>query len=89
MPAELVISLARQSLLTVLYVAGPMLLAGLLTGILVSVVQATTQVNEQTMAFVPKIVAIFLAALIFGPWMINVMTGFGAELLGNLSNYIR
>ncbi len=89
MPAELVISLARQSLLTVLYVAGPMLLAGLGTGILVSLVQATTQVNEQTMAFVPKIVVIFLAALLFGPWMINVMTGFAAELLGNLPHYIR
>ncbi len=89
MPAELVISLARQSLLTVLYVAGPMLLAGLVTGVLVSLIQATTQVNEQTMAFVPKIVVIFLAALFFGPWMINVMTGFAAELLGNLPNYVR
>ena len=89
MPAELVVSLARQALLTALMVAGPMLAAGLVTGLLVSVIQATTQISEQTMSFVPKIIAICAAIMIFGPWMMNVMTGFAAEMLGNLSEFIR
>ncbi len=89
MPAELVVSLARQALLTALLVAGPMLAAGLVTGLLVSVFQATTQISEQTLSFVPKIIAIFAAVMIFGPWMMNVMTGFAAEMLGSLSEFIR
>lgn len=89
MPAELVVSLARKALSTVLLVAGPMLLAGLVTGLLISVFQATTQINEQTMSFVPKIVAIFMAAMIFGPWMINIVVEFGQEMFGNLSTFIR
>ncbi len=89
MPQELIISLARRSLITVLMVAGPMLGVGLLTGLLVSVFQATTQINEQTMSFVPKIVAIFMAAMLFGPWMINMMSGFATEMLGGMSDFIR
>lgn len=89
MPQELIISLARRSLLTVLMVAGPMLGVGLLTGLVVSVFQATTQINEQTMSFVPKIVAIFMAAMLFGPWMINIMSGFATEMLGGMSDFIR
>ncbi|MFO8059628.1 MAG: flagellar biosynthesis protein FliQ [Bacillota bacterium] len=89
MPQELIVSLARRSLVTVLMVAGPMLGIGLITGLAVSVLQATTQINEQTMSFVPKIVAIFVAAMLFGPWMINVMSGFASEMLGGLAGFIR
>ncbi len=89
MPAELVVALGRQALTTVLLVAGPMLLAGLLTGLIIAVFQATTQINEQTMSFVPKIIAIFVAAMVFGPWMINVAVEFGREMFGNLSTFIR
>ncbi len=89
MPTELVVSLARNALFTVILVAGPMLAAGLITGLAVSVLQATTQVNEQTMSFVPKIVAIFLSAMVFGPWMIGVMTQFASEMLGSLTMFIR
>ena len=89
MPAELVVSLARQALLTVLWVCAPMLIAGMLTGLAVSVFQATTQINEQTMSFIPKIVVIFLMAMLFGPWMINLVTDFASELFGNLAGFIR
>jgi len=84
-----VVSLARNALMTVLLVAGPMLAAGLITGLLVSLLQATTQVNEQTMSFVPKIVAIFIAAMAFGPWMIGVLTEFASQMFGNLTMFIR
>ncbi|WP_373229579.1 flagellar biosynthesis protein FliQ [Cohnella sp.] len=88
MSSEFVIGLAGQALYTVLKVSAPMLGIGLIVGLLVSVFQATTQIQEQTLAFVPKIIAVFLAILIFGPWILNIMVDFTSKLLGNLANYI-
>ena len=56
--------------------AAPMLIIGLLVGLLISIFQAATQINEQTLTFVPKIVAVFITMLIFGPWLIKVLTEF-------------
>lgn len=88
MSSEFVIGLAGQALFTVLKVSAPMLGIGLIVGLLVSIFQATTQIQEQTLAFVPKIIAVFLAILVFGPWILNVMLDFTSQLLGNLANYI-
>jgi flagellar biosynthesis protein FliQ len=88
MNSEFVIGLAGQALYTVLKVSAPMLGVGLIVGLLVSIFQATTQIQEQTLAFVPKIIAVFLAILIFGPWILNVMVDFTSQLLGNLASYI-
>lgn len=65
-----------------------MLVIGLVVGLLVSIFQATTQIQEQTLAFIPKIVAVFVAILVFGPWMLNTMVDFTTHLLGNLASYI-
>lgn len=83
------VHLAREALITVIKVGGPPLGLGLLTGLLVSLFQATTQINEQTLSFVPKIVAVLGAIVIFGPWMLSVMVSFASELLGNLHLFIR
>jgi flagellar biosynthetic protein FliQ len=88
MNSEFVIGLAGQALFTVLKVSAPMLGMGLIVGLLVSIFQATTQIQEQTLAFVPKIIAVFVAVLVFGPWILNVMVDFTSRLLGNLANYI-
>jgi flagellar biosynthetic protein FliQ len=88
MSSEFVIGLAGQALFTVLKVSAPMLGIGLIVGLLVSIFQATTQIQEQTLAFIPKIIAVFLAILIFGPWIMNTMIDFTSQLLGNLANYI-
>jgi len=88
MSSEFVIGLAGQALFTVLKVSAPMLGLGLIVGLLVSIFQATTQINEQTLAFIPKIIAVFISILIFGPWMLNVMVDFTSRLLGNLASYI-
>jgi flagellar biosynthetic protein FliQ len=88
MNSEFVIGLAGQALFTVLKVSAPMLGIGLIVGLLVSIFQATTQIQEQTLAFVPKIIAVFLAILIFGPWILNIMVDFTSQLLGNLASYI-
>ncbi len=88
MSSEFVIGLAGQALYTVLKVSAPMLGIGLIVGLLVSIFQATTQIQEQTLAFVPKIIAVFIAILLFGPWILNIMVDFTSQLLGNLANYI-
>ena len=69
MSGDLVIQLGQQALMIVLLVSAPMLGLGLLVGLAVSVFQATTSIQEQTLAFIPKIIAVFVAILIFGPWI--------------------
>jgi flagellar biosynthetic protein FliQ len=88
MTSEFIIGLAGQALFTVLKVSAPMLIIARVVGLSVSIFQATTQIQEQTLAFVPKIIAVFLALLIFGPWILNIMVDFTARLLGNLEKYI-
>lgn len=80
MTEDLVLSIGRQALMTVLLVSGPILLFGLVTGVIVSVFQATTQINEQTLSFIPKIVVVLAAIVIFGPWMGRTMLDFAASI---------
>jgi len=72
----------------VLLVAAPMLGLGMLVGIVISIFQATTQIQEQTLTFVPKIVTVMLALLIFAPWMLNVLIQFTQNLFSELPNFI-
>ena len=84
MSADLVIQLAQEALMVVLLVSAPMLGLGLTVGLMVSVFQATTSIQEQTLAFIPKIIAVFVAILIFGPWMLSLMVEFFASIFVNL-----
>ena len=88
MSGDLVIQLGQQALWIVMLVSAPMLGLGLLVGLLVSVFQATTSIQEQTLAFIPKIIAVFVAILIFGPWMLRIMVEYLTNILVNLPSYI-
>ncbi len=88
MSGDLVIQLGQEALMHVLLVATPMLGLGLIVGLMVSVFQATTSIQEQTLAFIPKIVAVFVAILIFGPWMLRIMVEYVTNMLVNLPQYI-
>ncbi|SMG16369.1 flagellar biosynthesis protein FliQ [Paenibacillus aquistagni] len=88
MSAEFIIGLAGQAVYTVLKVSAPMLIAALVIGLLISIFQAATQIQEQTLAFVPKIIAVFIVILIFGPWMLTTMIDFTYNILNNLHQYI-
>lgn len=88
MSADFVIGLAGEAVYTVLKASAPMLVLALVVGLLISVFQATTQIQEQTLAFVPKIVAVFIAIIIFGPWILNTVVDFTYRLLNNLHHYI-
>lgn len=85
MSPEFVTGLGRQAIETILLVAAPMLLSGLAVGLLVSIFQAATQINEQTMTFIPKIVAVFVTLLIFAPWMIKVLLSFTTSVLTRIA----
>ena len=74
MTPEMVIAIAEEGIWTVLIISGPLLIIALVVGLLVSIFQATTQIQEQTLAFVPKIVAVLLGIVFFGPWMLSHMT---------------
>ena len=76
MTPEFIIDIGRRAVETALMVAAPMLLAALLVGLLISVFQAATQINEQTMTFIPKIVAVFVTMLLFAPWMLQKLMFF-------------
>ena len=76
--------MAREAITTILIVSAPVLGIGLAVGLLVSIFQATTQIQEPTQAFVPKIAAVFLALLIFGGWIMRLITTFTLDLWENL-----
>jgi len=84
-----VLDLARTSLQTMLLVAGPMLLVALVVGLLVSIFQALTQINEATLSFIPKIFAIGGTLLIVGPWMIRVLVSYTQELYQQIAMNLR
>jgi len=81
MTPEAAVQFGKDALYTVLLVAGPMLGAGLAVGLVVSILQAVTQVHEMTLIFIPKIIAVGLALALFMPWMMRIMVGFTSRLI--------
>ena len=88
MSGDVGLQMAQEALRMVLLISAPMLGLGLLVGLAVSVFQATTSIQEQTLAFIPKIVAVFVAILIVGPWMLRLMVEYVTNVLVNLPYYI-
>ncbi|SHE94276.1 flagellar biosynthetic protein FliQ [Caldanaerobius fijiensis DSM 17918] len=84
-----VIDLARKALYTALLIGGPIMLLSMLVGLIISIFQATTQIQEQSLTFIPKIAIVAIVLLIFGPWMMTVMKNFTEDLLLNIQRYIR
>ncbi|TVQ26710.1 MAG: flagellar biosynthetic protein FliQ [Spirochaetaceae bacterium] len=84
-----VVQLLRSSVLQILILAAPVLLIGMLVGLIVSILQATTSIQEQTLTFVPKIVAIMLALLFFGPWMFGVLVVFTENIFAQIPGLVR
>jgi flagellar biosynthetic protein FliQ len=89
MSEQLILRLAKQTLETVLLVSAPMLGAGLIVGIIISVVQIITSIHDQALAFVPRIVVTFVVFLIVFPWMMGTMVSYTHTLLANFEMYVR
>ncbi|MCB1932367.1 MAG: flagellar biosynthesis protein FliQ [Candidatus Accumulibacter sp.] len=84
MTPELVMDIGRQAVEVTLLLAAPLLLAALLIGLVVSVFQAATQINEQTLSFIPKLVGVFLTLLLAGPWMLQMMVDYVRRLFESI-----
>ena len=87
MTPEMVTEIGRQAIETTLIVATPILGLSLVVGLAVSVLQAMTQLNEATLTFVPKVLAVFVAIVVFLPWMLGVLTSFMTQLFLTIPNY--
>lgn len=83
------LTVIQQGLYTILMVSAPVLAVGLVVGVIVSIFQAATQINEQSLGFIPKIIAIFVSIIIFGPWMLNKLVDFTKTLYDYLGTVIR
>ncbi|WP_223700222.1 flagellar biosynthesis protein FliQ [Sutcliffiella deserti] len=88
MSPEFVISMAERGVFTILLISAPLLILALVVGLLVSIFQATTQIQEQTLAFIPKIVAVLVGIVVFGPWMLSNMLSYAMEIFNNMHQYV-
>ncbi|MBD5106490.1 MAG: flagellar biosynthesis protein FliQ [Lachnospiraceae bacterium] len=83
-----VVEIANRALWIIIKVSAPVLLVSLIVGLTISIFQTATSIQEQTLTFVPKILAVFLALMLLGHWMLNEMAGFMTELWSDFSRYI-
>ncbi len=89
MGSEQVLDITREGLKVALLLSGPMLLFGLVTGVVISIFQAVTQISESTLAIVPKMLAILIAFVIFAPWMLDTITHFTTQVFESIPSVIR
>lgn len=88
MSPEVVITLIQQSLEVLVLVSAPLLLTALLVGLIISVFQAATQINEMTLSFIPKLLAMFAVTVLAGPWMLSTIVDFTKRLLSAIPQMI-
>lgn len=84
-----IMTIVKKALVTGLLVAGPILIISLVVGLIISIFQATTQIQEQTLTFVPKLVAIILVLVFGGPWMLNKLVMLTSELFQSISTIVQ
>ena len=89
MPEALVVGIVRQAIETAVWVSLPMLVAGLVAGIAVSIFQTVTSIQDNVLAFIPRAAAIFVAFALTFPWMLRIITGFSRDLITRLPELIR
>lgn len=83
-----VLDIAKETIYMIIKVSAPLLLISLIVGLIISIFQTVTSIQEQTLTFVPKIIAVFLGIILFGSWMLNNLTGFMTNLWHNFSLYL-
>lgn len=84
-----VLQVVREALMLVLIISAPVLAGGMLVGLVISILQATTQIQEQSLTFVPKLVVVLLMMLLLAPWLINVMVGYTTELFSKIPMVVK
>lgn len=88
MTENMIMAILKDAIKTALMVSAPILITGVVVGLFISILQATTQVQEQTLTFVPKLIAVAIVGLITAPWMMHVMNGFTQRMFNLLANIV-
>ncbi len=88
MTPDTVVAIVRQALEVAMLAAGPLLLASLLTGLMVSIFQAATQINEMTLTFIPKLLIMFVVLVITGPWTLQLLVDYVTRLIGGIPTLV-
>jgi flagellar biosynthetic protein FliQ len=89
MTEEMVIAIGAEAIKTTVFLAGPLLAAAMAVGLVVSILQAITQINESTLTFIPKMVAVLVVLTVMSPWMLEVLQQYATDVLGNAGNLVR
>jgi flagellar biosynthetic protein FliQ len=87
MSQDMILKIAKDTLQVTLMVSGPMLVVSLLVGILISIVQVVTSIQDMTLSFVPRVIAVFVTFLFALPWVLNMMLAFTSQLYGHLERF--
>jgi flagellar biosynthetic protein FliQ len=85
---QVILDVMREALLVILKVSAPILLVGLIVGLIVSIFQTVTSIQEQTLAFIPKIIAVFLSIIIFGSWIMTTLVGFTSKIFHSINEFL-
>lgn len=88
MTPESVMTIGRHAMEVMLMVAAPLLMVALVVGLIVSVFQAATQINETTLSFIPKLIGIFVALVVAGPWMLTIMLDYMRQIFTNIPGMV-
>ncbi len=88
MSQEMILKLAKDTLQVTLMISGPLLVVSLVVGIVISIAQVVTSIQDMTLSFVPRVIAVFLVFLFLFPWVMNIMTAFTVQLFGHLEKFV-
>ncbi len=89
MNEDMVMSIGTEAIKVTIMLAGPMLAAALLIGLVVSILQAVTQINESTLTFIPKMIAVIVVLAVMAPWMLETLTQYATQVLGTAGDLVR
>jgi flagellar biosynthetic protein FliQ len=89
MTEDMVMTIGSEAIKTMIFLAGPMLIAAMVVGIVVSILQAITQINEATLTFIPKMIAVILVLVVMAPWMLKILEEYATTVIGNAGEWIR
>lgn len=85
---QIILDVMREAIIIMIKVSAPMLLVALIVGLVVSIFQTATSIQEQTLAFIPKILAVFVSIIIFGSWMTTILVGFMAKIFSSFTQFL-
>jgi flagellar biosynthesis protein FliQ len=89
MTEEMVLSIGSETIKMIIYLAGPLLGAAMTIGIVISILQAVTQINEATLTFIPKMIAVILVLVVFAPWMMDIFQNYASSVFGQAGEWVR